>query len=254
MKINGILIILFLSIRSLHAQVSDCTIIGKTDNTSEMKFVYLVNLENKSLTVSPIISDEFSFNVKRNKELELANIILASDSLKTFEYFSAKLKNNNIDSRRIALEDMEIRITTSINNAVIIPGKFLGKDSLRTYAEVFEERKMGIYSSTSIAIEDLEIIIITNIREAAVNGGAFNRDIDHMNLAIKANKYEEFFEQHTDSPISLKLLKALVVVNKKKLPFGGVSNLNVKYFYKVLSEQLKNSEEGKELWQKIITD
>ena len=118
---------------------------------------------------------------------------------------------------------------------------FLGKDSLMSYTDIVDQRKFGVNELRSIVIEELEIIIDTDVSKAIVNGGALNKDNDNMYKAINTNQYDEFFDKNPDSPLALELLKALIVINSKKLPFGGSSNFNIKsYFYRrpisILSE------------------
>ena len=128
---------------------------------------------------------------------------------------------------------------------------FLGKDSSMTYADVVQQRKYGVNESRSVVIEDLEIIIDNDVSKAIVNGGMLNKDNDKMYKAISTSQYDEFFDQNPNSPLALELLKALIIINIKKLPFGGSSAFNIKSYYNKLSDRLRNSEKGKDLKERI---
>lgn len=125
---------------------------------------------------------------------------------------------------------------------------FLGLDSLKTYDDVLQNGIVGNRISRLIALENLDINIIDNINTAIINGGNLNKDLDQMSSTSKSLDFKPFFEQHPDSPIALIFLKSLTAISKNHLLAQYV---DCKTYYNDLSDRLKNSSEGKEVWAKI---
>lgn len=121
---------------------------------------------------------------------------------------------------------------------------FLAEDSLKTYKEAKNDRE----NCRLVVLEDMDIIIESDVRNAKVNGGTLNKDLDQMYQAMHSLDYELFFSQHPDSPLSIRFLRVLMVINTRP-PFEGT--LNCKLFYDKLSDNLKDSKEGKELLEKL---
>lgn len=125
---------------------------------------------------------------------------------------------------------------------------FLGLDSLKTYDDVIQNGIVGNRISRLIALEDLDIKIDENINTAIINGGSLNKDLDQMSSTSRSLDFKPFFEQHPDSPIALIFLKSLTAISKNHLLAQYV---DCKTYYNDLSDRLKNSSEGKEVWAKI---
>lgn len=125
---------------------------------------------------------------------------------------------------------------------------FLGLDSLNTCNDVKQNGITGFRASRMIALEDMTICVQEDIRKAAIYGGRLNKDLDQMNTCSRSLDFKPFFQQHPDSPIALIFLKSLSIIGKKPLFAGYV---DCKSYYNDLSDRLKNSTEGKEVWAKI---
>ena len=67
-----------------------------------------------------------------------------------------------------------------------------------------------------------------------------------MNLAIKTRDYGQFFNKYPNSPIAILFLKTLAKYSFNGLPLFSIQEC--KSAYDKLSDELKNSDEGKELW------
>lgn len=201
-KGSVLLIFIFLILQGAFGQTLKCKIHGTLINQSKQNYAYLYFPDTKLKIVSPIIHNQFVFEVDKPKNLTIAVIFLSSDSVKT-------------------------------------------------YNNVIEDKKRGIHNTRTIAIENLDLIIKDNLTDAIVNGNTLNKELDEMNLAIKSNEFDNFFKQHSNSHISLKLIDALNSLNKKEMPFGASTNFKVKYFFELLSEQLRGTEEGKALLNKL---
>jgi hypothetical protein len=125
---------------------------------------------------------------------------------------------------------------------------FLGLDSLHTIDDVKENGVAGYYQSRMIALENMEICIDDDMNKAMIYGGKWSNDLDQMNSSTRSLDFKPFFEQHPDSPIAMILLKSLTVISKKPVFAGYV---DCKSYFNNLSDRLKNSDEGKEVWAKI---
>lgn len=125
---------------------------------------------------------------------------------------------------------------------------FLGLDSLKTSEDVLQNGISGNRISRLIALEDMDINITENINTAIVSGGNLNKDLDQMSSTSKSLDFKPFFEQHPDSPIALIFLKSLTAISKNHMLAQYV---DCKTYFNDLSDRLKNSSEGKEVWAKI---
>ncbi|MFI5451871.1 hypothetical protein ACHMWN_06895 [Pedobacter sp. UC225_61] len=124
---------------------------------------------------------------------------------------------------------------------------------LSTYKELLESPEYGyVNGSRIIALEDtVQISLIDKTQNAIVKGKSLNKDIDDMYVTIKTRKYTNFFEQHSNSPVSLIFLKTLV-----QNVIDGSSFFNYiecKLWFNKLSEKVKSSNEGKEI-SKMLGD
>lgn len=117
----------------------------------------------------------------------------------------------------------------------------------KTYKEILESPDYKYPNrARMIALEDtVEVSLKEYTKNALVKGSRLNKDIDDMYLAIKEKKYSSFFEQHPDSPISIVFLKSLADFAIRDSPVFTMQEF--KSSYNKLSENLKNSDEGKEL-------
>lgn len=120
-------------------------------------------------------------------------------------------------------------------------------DLMKSHEELIKSPDYGMPNrGRIIALEDsVKISMTTVTQEAAVKGRILNKAIDDMFLAIKSKKYESFFEQYPDSPISIIFLKTLVKNIVSSMPL--FSRTECKTYYNKLSDRLKNSAEGQEI-------
>lgn len=140
--------------------------------------------------------------------------------------------------------DGHFKFTIKRQNEFKMVTLFLGEDSLKTYEQSMQDKD----NSRFIAIEDMDITIKADVLGGTVKGGSLNKDIDDMYVVMKSRQFEPFFDQHSDSPVSLVLLKSLIRINEITA-LQGI--LDCKLFYNKLSENLKNSILGKELLNKM---
>ncbi|RZL39573.1 MAG: hypothetical protein EOO96_00295 [Pedobacter sp.] len=125
---------------------------------------------------------------------------------------------------------------------------FFLSDSLskEKVCQMFEN---GIDDSRTIAIENLHILAGEVTKEAVVRGGEYNFQLDDMFLSLKKKTYLDFFNKYSDSPVSLTLLRLLISMSKISPYLKG--QLTLKVYFDKLSNDLKESEEGKKLWAMI---
>lgn len=125
---------------------------------------------------------------------------------------------------------------------------FFLSDSLskEKVCQMFEN---GIDDSRTIAIENLHILAGEVTKEAVVRGGEYNFQLDDMFLSLKKKTYLDFFNKYSDSPVSLTLLRLLISMSKISPYLKG--QLTLKVYFDKLSNDLKESEEGKKLWSMI---
>lgn len=122
---------------------------------------------------------------------------------------------------------------------------------IRNYKEVLESPDYKDPNGRRmIALEDtVKVTLKDNAKDALVEGKILNKAIDDMNLAAKLGEYKTFFEQHSDSPIALVFLKILAKYSVLGLPLYTIQER--KLAFDKLSDRLKNSDEGKELFELI---
>jgi hypothetical protein len=176
-----------------------CKINGRINDPSIFRYACLYISKTKKLTVTPIINNEFHFNLSTQQE-EVLGIL------------------------------------------------FLGLDSLHTINDVKANGVAGYYQSRMIALENMDICIDDDMNNAMIYGGKWSTDLDQMNSSTRNLDFKPFFEQHPDSPIAMILLKSLTVISKKPI---FAAYVDCKSYFNDLSDRLKNSAEGKEVWAKI---
>jgi hypothetical protein len=126
---------------------------------------------------------------------------------------------------------------------------FLQVDSIDR--KLFESEKRNIRSRSSrlIALEDLTIEIGSDLPSSVVKGGPDNIEVDEMNQALLKKDFAAFFKLHSDSRISLLLLKSLIRVNEISLDL----HFECSTFFDALSLRLRTTPEGEKV-RKLLTN
>lgn len=123
---------------------------------------------------------------------------------------------------------------------------FFEEDSIKTTTYFLEQSKRASVNRRIVAIENTDLIFGKNALDMKVIGGQLNEDINQMYKAMETRDFQTFFDQHTDSEISLSLLRVLIRLNKI-----FEDSFDCKAFYNRLSERIKNSPKGKELFLEL---
>lgn len=127
---------------------------------------------------------------------------------------------------------------------------FLSNDSLDKFIDQQEVVLKQLDRQYRIMVMDgtpIKITIEDEVKNAKVEGGNLNKDYDEMNLAVRERRYIDFIESHSDSPISLLLIRGILPM--KKFPFIG--QLDFQELYDKLSDKVRQSEYGLETLKKI---
>jgi hypothetical protein len=161
----------------------------------------------------------------------------------TYAYLSAK---NEIYSSKIVGNRFEF-ILPKVDGFVLGTLLFWSDSLSNEKAHQMFKNRDNDYRS--MVIEDAHIIAPTVTKEAIVKGGRYNLELDEMFQSLEAKTYPTFFDKHPDSPVSLILLRVLISMAKIRAYFNG--ELKLKAYYDKLSDSLKKSEKGKELWKMI---
>jgi hypothetical protein len=165
----------------------------------------------------------------------------------------------SINYKYAYLVDLELK---SIIKTVITGGKFkfilakpesyqttqlfFEEDSIKTVTYFLEQSKRASVNRRIVAIENADLIFVKNALDMKVTSGQLNEDINQMYKVMETRDFQTFFDQHPDSEISLSLLKALIRLNKI-----FENSFDCKAFYDKLSERIKNSQKGKELFLEL---
>ena len=120
---------------------------------------------------------------------------------------------------------------------------FLSKDSIDRTSFVREGKFFRANASKMVAMEDLTIEIGSEWPATHVKGGPQNIEVDEMFQALKSKDVAPFFQAHSDSPISLVLLKSLIRINEISSDF----NYPCSAYYDLLSNRLKETQQGKKV-------
>lgn len=129
---------------------------------------------------------------------------------------------------------------------------YFSTDLMKTHKELMDNPDYEYLKKARriVALEDtIEVSMTDENQRPVVKGKGLNKDVDDMYMAIKSRKYDVYFEQHSDSPMSMVFLKTLTESASKGFPFLGLSECK-SYFHK-LSNGLKESDEGKAVWSMI---
>jgi hypothetical protein len=101
-----------------------------------------------------------------------------------------------------------------------------------------------------IALEDtVEVTLLEKTQNALVKGKQLNKDLEDMYAAIKSRRYALYFKEHSNSPVSLVLLETLA----SNAANGSIffSKEECMLYYEELSQELKNSDKGKKIFDTI---
>lgn len=129
---------IFFTIQGLHSQSLYCEIKGRLTKDSPYKYAFLNDAKSKNAIFTRIINGHFLFKINKEDNFKMVTIFLGKDSLKTYEQ-SIREHNN---SRFIAVEDLDIIITTDVLNATVNGGR-LNKD----IDEMYLVMKSGAFES-----------------------------------------------------------------------------------------------------------
>lgn len=165
----------------------------------------------------------------------------------TNDYKFAYLLDSDSKVIKVPVKDGKFQFEIDRKKDFVLMNLYFGVDSLRKYSDVLDRRLEGVSDAKVIAIEKIvDITIDEKINEALVTGGMLNKDLSDMKLT-KPSEYEKFFKEHPDSPVSLMFLKVL-----SRMRNGMFSPyIDCKLYFSKLSEKLRNSPEGKELFSKL---
>lgn len=126
---------------------------------------------------------------------------------------------------------------------------YFGMDSTKDFIAMQLNKTIGKKETVIIVLEDsVKIEVNNDLKTAKIIGGSLNNDLKDMNTAIKSGDYLNFFTTHPNSQVSILFLKTLT--NFKKSPLFS-DRFDYELYYKQLSEDLRNSPEGKALWDVI---
>lgn len=127
---------------------------------------------------------------------------------------------------------------------------YFGPDSTLKFTEVHANRSPSIVEQLDIVLEDsVYIRVNNNLKLAKIVGGKLNRDLLEMKETIKSGEYLKFFTTHPTSPVSIVFLRALSKFKNTSVMFGDY--LDIELYFSKLSEDLRRSSEGIELWNSI---
>jgi len=113
-------------------------------------------------------------------------------------------------------------------------------DSIDRMALVSEKKGFSSQNSRLIAMEDLTIAIGLDLPGAIVKGGPANIEVDEMFKALHSKDFDKFFKDHSDSQISLLLLRSLIRLTEISSDFSYPCTT----YFGTLSERLKATPEG----------
>jgi len=159
---------------------------------------------------------------------------------------SKRLLITNIQNKRFYFSGIDTLGKKGLNFGHL----FLSKDSLDRYIPLKEIALKNINRKyRSIVLEDapLKISIKGDIRYAKIEGGELNKEYDEMNLAISELKYKEFIESHSNSLMSLLLIRSTLPLRR----FPIIDQLDFQGLYEKLSDKIRQSEYGLETQEKI---
>ena len=118
-------IIMLFSIQGLYSQTLNRKINGLLINQLPYKYAYLVDLNRKGITMSPILNKKFHFDVKQDDDFELRKLFLSGDSTENFDTYLQKSRERTLDERLLAIDsDAEIFIRMDVNGATVKGGKY----------------------------------------------------------------------------------------------------------------------------------
>jgi putative NADH-flavin reductase len=113
-------------------------------------------------------------------------------------------------------------------------------DSIDRMALVSEKKGFSSQNSRLIAMEDLTIAIGLDLPGAIVKGGPANIEVDEMFKALHSKDFDKFFKDHSDSQISLLLLRSLIRLTEISSDFSYPCTT----YFGTLSGRLKATPEG----------
>lgn len=125
---------------------------------------------------------------------------------------------------------------------------FFEQDSTKTYSYFLDQTKRIGNKGAGIVIENANLLFEGDAKHIKVLKGELNEELHQMRIALNTNNYDDFFDQHPDSQLTISILKALLKLNQ-------MPELEPKYdckkLYDKLSDRIKNTPEGIEIRTKI---
>jgi hypothetical protein len=117
----------------------------------------------------------------------------------------------------------------------------LTADSSLTYENYMQETRSRMDDSRMILVEDAEITSGKIVADAVVKGSSLNKDLEDMFATIKSQNFEQYFAEHSDSPVSMLFLKSLAQIGGAGSAFHPY---DCKKYFALLSNRLQQSQDG----------
>ena len=121
--------VLILTVHCLHAQHVGCKITGTLANGTPYRFAYLYYAKENKTIRTPVVLNQFLFQVDQPSQPQVAILFLGTDSLKTYkDAIEERSEIGPKGTRLIAIEDSTmIDIQDNINEGIVTGGN-LNKD------------------------------------------------------------------------------------------------------------------------------
>ena len=201
--------------------------------------------------------------MKKSKLLLSLFILIAIKSLNAQTLY-CEIKGsliNNTNYTYAYLYDFELKtvvFTPILNNSFIFKVQkietyknlrlFFEKDSTKNYEYFRDQAKTYRNNGRAIAVEDAVLEFDGEVDRVKVINGKFNEVVEEWYIAMKTSKLIEFIDKHHDSFLSLSIVKAFFNLNN--MP-EVVEKYDCKLLFNKLSQEIKDSVEGKEFFSKL---
>lgn len=149
------------------------------------------------------------------------------------------------DVTRVPIEQGRFEFILKKDRELDVRALMLTENSLLTFDNYMQEKRSRTNDYKMILVENMEITADKIVADAMVKGSPVNKDLEDMFATINSHKYEQYFAEHPDSPVSLLFLKSLAQIAGGSSGFG----YNCKKYFSLLSDRLQQSPEGLALAQ-----
>ncbi len=122
---------------------------------------------------------------------------------------------------------------------------FFENDSTKNYNYYKGQAKTNRNYGRTIAVEDAILEFDGEVNRVKVLEGKLNEIVEELQIAMKTNKLIEFIDKHPDSNLSLSIVKSFFKLNNME---QIVDKYDCKMLFNKLSEEIRNSPEGKEFY------